>query len=243
MAKALRNFSACPGVLAMGDAVAKLGWCLGALLILVMLVLVAVAQYGSIFLSLGLYSLSIGQGSTGIEVTRLQTSRVVAFERPEAFGVFSAVSTLAAEQEKSGIASWILLDFPEKNKQVGRIEHSKIQKVPVEVPVEVPFEVPFEVRYPGTVAFALQGHTIIVEILAETRSDLIPFGAYNQLAALCMLTHMVITYVINSVVLGSKVDKWLQPSVGYLSWPVAVLLIVFSSYLTAQVQLKQSETE
>lgn len=50
-----------------------------------------------------------------------------------------------------------------------------------------------------------------------------------------MLTHMVITYVINSVVLGSKVDKWIRPSVGHLAWPIAVLSIVFGSYLTAQI--------
>lgn len=308
------------GVLAMGDAVAKLGWCLGAILILLMLavnthtaillwrvhqvypkttsysdlavasfgtanqpqkdaiqVLVAGAQYGSIFLSLGLYSLSIGQGLGmlfyevhlclpvftlagcllllplnfsvrnlhsfrwaphinvactlgtvltpilwmtvhGLEVTRMETSRVVPFETLSAFNVFSAVSTVAFALQGHPIIVEILAEMTDTS------EFPKAY-----IGLSAPFQACTFLGV-GLSVYYFRGSASSEMLLTE-----IPFGGYNQIAALCMLTHMVITYVINSVVLGSKVDKWIRPSVGHLAWPIAVLSIVFGSYLTAQI--------
>lgn len=88
----------------------------------------------------------------------------MAFERPEAFGVFSAVSTLAAKAEEGKSDEDFVEDF---------FDDWKTEKTWVERKQDTESSYSLlEVPCPGTVAFALQGHTIIVEILAETRLDL-----------------------------------------------------------------------
>eukprot|EP00440_Ansanella_granifera_P068602 gb/GFBE01074418.1/.p1 GENE.gb/GFBE01074418.1/~~gb/GFBE01074418.1/.p1 ORF type:complete len:291 (+),score=48.71 gb/GFBE01074418.1/:1-873(+) len=70
----------------------------------------------------------------------------------------------------------------------------------------------------------------------------LPFGSLAKLASVCLVTHMVVTFVIKSVVLcqgilaslrhGSVLDGMPESR---LSWTVAVVLVVSCSWLVAQI--------
>jgi len=69
----------------------------------------------------------------------------------------------------------------------------------------------------------------------------LPFNAVTRLAALCLVTHMLITYVIKSIVLCQSVasrlreSQLIEQSQGQAQWYFIVVSVVTASWLVAQV--------
>lgn len=91
-------------------------------------------------------------------------------------------------------------------------------------------------------AAGIGGYYYRGSLVAGMIGDNIPFGLSYRAAAFCLLTHMLITYMIKAIVFCRRCHSVLHPedaksysSKAWATWFLVTLMVLASSWLTAQV--------
>jgi len=88
----------------------------------------------------------------------------------------------------------------------------------------------------------LGGYYFRGDLITGMISDNIPFSIWFQMAAGCLLIHMIITWVIKGIVFCRAMQRACFPSVvddgtqqGWIFWGLSILFVLACSYLIAQI--------
>jgi len=163
----------------------------------------------------------------GVEGIRPEDSQVVPIANLNPTGVLHGLSTFTF-----GLTSQFML-----TEIIGEM------KDPNELPkayacISAPFQL---------VAFmvaSLGGYFFIGDKVSGPINENLPFGIALQIAALCLATHMLISYLLKGVVVCSFFQMKIDPSraspsdkrwSSWISWSVMVVAVLFVAWLTANV--------
>jgi amino acid permease len=161
----------------------------------------------------------------GVEETRIPGSEVY------------AVAELSLGNAMSGL-NIMLFSF---TSQFMIVEIMSEMKDPAEFPkAYAVYSAPFQ-----GVAFllcGLGGYYFRGDLITGIIADHIPFGTWFQMAAGCLIIHMIITWVIKGIVFCNAMQRACFPSAvddgtqqGWIIWGLCILFILACSYLIAQI--------
>lgn len=179
---------------------------------------------GTIFIPLGWMAYK------GAEVTRPAGSNVYAFATPDVTRYLNGISTMTF----AFTSQFMLIEIVSEMKQPEKLPQSYGL-------IAAPF------MLVSFLIVGLAGYYYIGDSVSGMLLDDLPFGPTLQVAAVCLVTHMLISYLIKGVVLArvmmGKVFPWHMDTcetgktgvAPWLSWNAVVLSLMALSYLFANL--------
>mmetsp|Transcript_63729 Transcript_63729/g.116233 ORF Transcript_63729/g.116233 Transcript_63729/m.116233 type:complete len:480 (+) Transcript_63729:57-1496(+) len=161
----------------------------------------------------------------GLEKTRSKDAVFVAATPPSFSGWFSGLSTMTF----AFTSQFMITEICAEMKDYTEFPRAYIN-----------FSMPFQVS--AYLIVGLGGYYYIGDSVTGMVMDNIPFSPVYQLAAACLIVHMIITYFLKAVVLGRAVHKRVDgkemdddTSHAWTTWTGIVVLIVSVSYVVANI--------
>jgi len=162
----------------------------------------------------------------GIGDIRPEGSHPYAVLLPSITGVLSALNTFSFGFSGQFILTEVISEMQD----------------PAEFPRSYALSAPFQLA--AFLAAGLGGYLLVGDKISGMISENIPFGPVFQLAAICLVVHMLVSYLIKGVVFCGAVQRAIDREYSdsgdrrwrsWLSWDAIVLVVLLSAWLMANL--------